>query len=88
MEKFLDKSDVLLESDTKKAEFVAQIVKNEKVKVDLLLKQPMLINDLVENQPELLAETLLEKADKDELEELDENLQEALEVRTSISVRN
>ena len=67
---------------------MAQIVKDEKVKVDLILKQPTLINDLVEKQPVLLAETLREKADSGELEELDENLQEALEVRGSISVRN
>ena len=75
MEKFLDKADVLLKSDTKKAEFVKEIVKDEKVKVDLIMKQPTLVYELIDEDPVLLAETLLEN---DVV--VDDHIQEALEV--------
>ena len=66
---------MLLKSDTKKAEFVKEIIKDKKLKVDLIMKQPALVYELVDENPELLAATLLENDAK-----VDEHIQEALEV--------
>ena len=57
--KFLDKSDEYLQDESEKAEFVSKVTKDEKVMISVLQKRPKLIDDLIEEEPELLAKTLL-----------------------------
>ena len=57
--KFLEKSDDFLQDESKKAEFVSKVTKDDKVMVSVIQRRPQLINQLIEEEPELLATTLL-----------------------------
>ena len=78
---FLDKSDEFLQDESEKAEFVSKVTKDDKVMVSVIQKRPQLINNLIEQEPEVLAKALL-KTDENIIE--NSELKQALEERCHV----
>ena len=75
---FLDKSDEFLQDESEKAEFVSKVTKDDKVMVSVIQKRPQLINNLIEQEPEVLAKALLKT---------DENIIESSELKQALEER-